>query len=131
MTTTLHYASRRYALKGVLFIALGLALAGAALSWLATSSSAAGVLASAAAGPSGAGCSVPRFDPPATFPAGGNPDSVVMGDFNNDGNPDLAIADYISDSASILLGDGAGGFGAPIGHGAGSGPGESLWATST
>src|SRR5690242_15718166 len=100
MTTTLHNASKRHAIKGVLFLVFGLALAGAALPWLATSSSAAETSAILTSVASGGSCSIPNFDPPTTFPAGGNPDSVVMGDFNNDGNPDLAIADYISNSAS-------------------------------
>src|SRR5689334_21429690 len=54
-----------------------------------------------------------------TFLAGGSPNSVVVGDFNGDGKQDLAAANGfpsgapVGDSVSILLGDGAGSFGAP------------------
>jgi hypothetical protein len=48
------------------------------------------------------------------FAAGNDPDSVVVGDFNRDGNPDLAVADQDKDNTvSVLLGDGSGGFGSP------------------
>ena len=46
------------------------------------------------------------------FPVGVNPSAIATGDFNNDGKPDLAVAN-INDkrvSVTILLGDGAGGF---------------------
>jgi hypothetical protein len=36
--------------------------------------------------------------------------SIVAGDFNGDGHPDLAAANYGSNEIMILLGDGAGGF---------------------
>lgn len=41
------------------------------------------------------------------------PTAMVVGDFNGDGKPDLALADSMqySQSVSILLGNGAGGFG--------------------
>ena len=48
--------------------------------------------------------------------AGINPRSIVAGDFNNDGHPDLAVLNYVSGSccissfATILLGDGSGSF---------------------
>ncbi|HTJ76033.1 MAG TPA: VCBS repeat-containing protein, partial [Acidimicrobiales bacterium] len=45
-----------------------------------------------------------------------------VGDFNNDGKPDMAVANFSRATVSILLGDGAGGFGAkhdaPVGAGA-------------
>src|SRR4029079_8978135 len=37
--------------------------------------------------------------------------SVVVSDFNRDGNPDLATANSGSNDVSVLLGDGAGSFG--------------------
>jgi Ca2+-binding RTX toxin-like protein len=40
-----------------------------------------------------------------------NPLSVVTGDFDGDGNPDLATANLGSDTVSLLAGDGVGGFG--------------------
>ena len=48
--------------------------------------------------------------PSSPFPAGSQPDSVAVGDFNGDGKPDLAIANYNSNNVTVLLGDGAGGF---------------------
>lgn len=44
------------------------------------------------------------------FSAGANPYSVAVGDFNADGKPDLAVANSGSNNATVLLGDGLGGF---------------------
>jgi FG-GAP-like repeat/Abnormal spindle-like microcephaly-assoc'd, ASPM-SPD-2-Hydin/FG-GAP repeat len=47
----------------------------------------------------------------ASSPATGNaPSSVAVGDFNGDGKLDLAVANYTSNTLSILLGDGTGNF---------------------
>jgi Bacterial Ig-like domain (group 3)/FG-GAP-like repeat len=43
------------------------------------------------------------------FAAGGDPVSVVVGDFNRDGNQDLAIAN-LQGNVSVFLGNGSGGF---------------------
>src|ERR1041384_1604031 len=52
------------------------------------------------------------------FSVGSHPNSVAVGDFNRDGNQDLAIANSGSANVSVLLGDGSGGFspagGSPI-----------------
>src|SRR4051794_10013340 len=45
-----------------------------------------------------------------------------VGDFNNDGKPDMAVANYSPATVSILLGDGAGGFGAKQDVAVGPGP---------
>jgi len=51
------------------------------------------------------------FGPAQNLPAGGaQPSSIISGDFNRDGRPDLAVANKGASAASILLGDGAGGF---------------------
>ena len=47
------------------------------------------------------------------FPAGNGPSQAVMGDVNNDKHPDLVVADGLSDTVSVLLGNGDGTFQAP------------------
>jgi hypothetical protein len=47
--------------------------------------------------------------------AGIGPHSLVVGDFNADGNPDIAVANAGSNSISVFLGDGLGGFAAAPG----------------
>jgi hypothetical protein len=64
----------------------------------------ASALGIAAAGPA-------WFGTRATFPAGTRPYSVAIGDLNNDGIPDLAVANNGSITVSVLLGDGYGTFG--------------------
>jgi hypothetical protein len=53
------------------------------------------------------------FDPPAYFSTGvsGSHPSIVPGDFNNDGNLDMAVGNSGSNSVSVLLGTGTGSFG--------------------
>jgi hypothetical protein len=48
------------------------------------------------------------------FDAGKNPWSIVVGDFNHDGNLDLAVRDGGETSVSILLGNGDGSFRPPV-----------------
>ena len=52
------------------------------------------------------------FVPAGTFNVGGGPVGLAVGDFNNNGTPDVAVA--IGSSVTVLLGNGQGGFGAPI-----------------
>jgi VCBS repeat-containing protein len=56
------------------------------------------------------------------YSAGDGPASVASGDFNGDGDPDLAVANELSDNVSVLLGGPAGGFGAPTNIATGSFP---------
>jgi Bacterial Ig-like domain (group 3)/FG-GAP-like repeat/S-layer homology domain len=58
------------------------------------------------------------------FAVGTNPESVVVGDFDKDGNADLAVANTLDGAVAVLLGNGGGGFAAAAGSpfGAGSGP---------
>jgi hypothetical protein len=44
------------------------------------------------------------------FAVGSAPEAVAIGEFNSDGNADLAVANTNGDTVSILLGDGLGGF---------------------
>src|SRR5207249_3207890 len=50
------------------------------------------------------------FRPATTVAAGGSPASVAIGDFNRDGIPDLAVANYYYNVVSVLLGNGDGTF---------------------
>jgi hypothetical protein len=56
------------------------------------------------------------FGPNINWPngvGGVTPDSVAVGDFNDDGHPDLAVANFAANNVSVLIGNGSGGFGAP------------------
>ena len=59
-----------------------------------------------------------------TASADGGEMSVAVGDFNNDGNLDLAVADSYTGTVTLLKGDGAGNFtpfpGSPVAVGSGS-----------
>src|SRR5207302_1794272 len=55
------------------------------------------------------------FAPAVTFPVGTNPRAVTVGDFNNDGRPDVAVVNVgpsstFQGSVSVLLGNGNGSF---------------------
>lgn len=55
------------------------------------------------------------FVPKAVSPQTGSvPYSVVVGDFNGDGKPDLAVANAGSNTITVLLGEGNGNFAPPI-----------------
>ncbi len=45
-----------------------------------------------------------------TIAVGNAPESVAIGDFNNDGKQDLVVGKLFSNDVTVLLGDGAGGF---------------------
>lgn len=51
------------------------------------------------------------FSTATNYPVGTEPGFVVVGDFNKDGKPDIATANYGSKNISILLGTGTGSFG--------------------
>jgi len=50
------------------------------------------------------------FQPQSTYPVGTNPQCVAVGDFNGDGIPDMAVANYSDSTVSVLLGKGDGTF---------------------
>src|SRR5690349_6794616 len=54
-------------------------------------------------------CSTASFGAPTNFTVGTNPYSVAVGDFNRDGSPDVATANYGSGNVSVALGNGSGG----------------------
>ncbi len=56
-------------------------------------------------------CTVPSFGPRTNFAVGDAPERITVGDFNNDGNLDLATVNKESYNISVLLGNGSGGFG--------------------
>src|SRR5262249_47311302 len=59
------------------------------------------------------------FQPPINYTTGIRPLAVVVGDFNRDGIPDLAVTSY---GVSVLLGKGDGTFRAPVKYAAGQQP---------
>ena len=50
------------------------------------------------------------FQPLTTEATGISPRALAVGDFNQDGRLDLAVANFASNSVNIFLGNGAGGF---------------------
>ncbi|MGB5052107.1 MAG: FG-GAP-like repeat-containing protein, partial [Caldilineaceae bacterium] len=62
------------------------------------------------------------FTNAADVPLGTNPRSVAVGDFDGDGDQDIAVANNASNAVSIRLGDGAGGFSGTTEVAVGSGP---------
>jgi len=65
------------------------------------------------------------FQPPAIYPVGGAPTSVVVGDFNGDGIADLAVGSAASFNVTVLLGNGDGTFQSGVSYVSG-GPALSL-----
>lgn len=55
----------------------------------------------------------PSFSQGGSVATGTGPTGVAAGDFNNDGRPDVAVANSEDDGVTIHLGDGNGSFGAP------------------
>ena len=56
------------------------------------------------------------------FVYGSNPNSIAIGDLNGDGAPDLVAANNGANTVSVLLGNGASGFGAKTDFAAGAAP---------
>ena len=62
------------------------------------------------------------FGAPVVFPVGDEPIKVAIGDLNGDGKLDLVVTNFRSNSVSILLGTGSGGFLPPANFPVGTGP---------
>lgn len=56
------------------------------------------------------------------FATGNSPRTVISGDFNGDGKPDLAVANYADSTVEILLSNGDGTFGSGLVASTGAGP---------
>ena len=63
-----------------------------------------------------------NFTVAGTAPLGSGPQNPVVGDFNGDGIPDVAVVNSFDTTVSILLGDGSGHLAAQPAVGVGSGP---------
>ncbi len=68
------------------------------------------------------------FGTPSTFSIGGSPISIVVGDFNGDGIPDIALVNSSGSSVSVLLGNGSGGFSSPVTYSSGGSGTEEIAA---
>ena len=79
------------------------------------------LLAAAAGGTVSAQCPF-SFATRVNYGAGAEPYSVAVADFNADGRPDLAVANFTSNNVSILLGNGNGTFQAAVNYAAGTSP---------
>ena len=62
------------------------------------------------------------FSTPPSYPVGSGPFQIIAADFNGDGNPDLATANFNDNTLSILTGQGNGAFGAAIHYPVGAHP---------
>jgi len=62
------------------------------------------------------------FNAAVNYPAGNEPIFIAAGDFNRDGKPDLAVANYWDNNIAIYLGRGDGTFNTPVTCNTGSNP---------
>lgn len=62
------------------------------------------------------------FQPAVSYGVGSEPRNVAVGDFDGDGNPDLAVANSGENNVSVLLGNGNGTFQTAVNYGVGTGP---------
>ena len=62
------------------------------------------------------------FTKSGTFATGTNPRSIAVGDFNGDGRPDLAVANYSDGTVSVLLANGVGKFAPRVNYVTGTSP---------
>ena len=67
-------------------------------------------------------CSTPSFAAVTNFATGVEHSGVAIADFNGDGKLDTAVTNLSANSVSVLLGNGAGGFGTPTSFAVGNTP---------
>src|SRR5258708_5611987 len=65
--------------------------------------------------------SLPSFLAPFTYTTGPTPLSLAVGDFNRDGNQELAVGN-VGNNVSVVVGDGKGGFATARNYRAGAAP---------
>jgi hypothetical protein len=63
-----------------------------------------------------------NFAPAVNYAVGTTPEAIAIADFNGDGRPDLAVANFGSNNVSILIGNGDGTFRATTAYHTGSRP---------
>src|SRR5712692_8152366 len=64
----------------------------------------------------------PLFFDPVSYGTGNNPYAVAIADLNRDGRPDIVVANYGSNTVSVLLGIGGGAFAPRTDFGTGGAP---------
>ena len=70
----------------------------------------------------GAATTAQTFQAQTPYGTGGGPESAATGDFNADGIPDVAVANFNDNTVSVLLGRGDGTFQPQMAYGTGAGP---------
>ncbi|HEY0544762.1 MAG TPA: FG-GAP-like repeat-containing protein [Pyrinomonadaceae bacterium] len=67
-------------------------------------------------------CLIPNFTTSNNIGVGSSPTGIAVGDFNNDNKQDLVVTNQGANNVSVLIGDGAGGFAAPVNFATGTSP---------
>jgi ribosomal protein S11 len=70
----------------------------------------------------GTGVVAQTFGAGSTLTTDSNPSSVLAGDFNGNGNLDIAVVNYNSNTLSVFMGNGDGTFSAPVDYATGNNP---------
>src|SRR5262245_13844737 len=77
------------------------------------------------------GRDLPSFVTAPAYPAGAYAQAVAVADFNGDGQPDLAVANYTNNGTVSILLASSGGYSAPVGYAAGIYPRDVIAADLT
>jgi hypothetical protein len=68
------------------------------------------------------GTGTPTFNVPGTYTVGKTPTALAVGDFLGNGSIDIAVANSLGNTVSVLMGNGDGSFQAPVNFATGAGP---------